>query len=233
MFKNMMMGANATGPQGLMNHANSVGDGTFAPTGFGNNAGLGGNQLGGAQSMSSTGVGGQNRTNNGLGDSMAATGFQMNLSMNAAGNMGNMSQNTIDMEARSVQAMNSSGLMRPNVTDVSMNMKRKVNSRTGSNSIFGADIYEPKRFDVLDTYEQASIAGNYKSLEYSIFSGGIDTGIDFGELSVFNNSLFSQEVIDSISGEKKSGIGTHSSISNQNIQLDKHKFSDRFLGPFC
>ena len=99
--------------------------------------------------------------------------------------------------------------------DGSMNridMKRKVN-RVGSNSIYGAEGYEPKRFDVLEAYEQGSLVG-YKSLEYSIFNGGIDTGIDFGELSVFNNTLQSQEAFDSISGEKKSGIGTHSSISN-------------------
>ena len=113
--------------------------------------------------------------------------------------------------------MNHGGIisMNPGGSMNRIDMKRKVN-RVGSNSMYGVDLYEPKRFDVLDTYEQASLAGtgNYKSLEYSIFTGGIDTGIDFGELSVFNNSLLSQEVIDSISGEKKSGIGTHSSISN-------------------
>ena len=52
-------------------------------------------------------------------------------------------------------------------------------------------------------------------------------------MSVTNNSLTAQEVIDSISGEKKSGIGMHSSIHNQNVQQDKLKFSERFLGPFC
>ena len=51
------------------------------------------------------------------------------------------------------------------------------------------DIYEPKRFDVLETYEKASLDSSYKNLEYSLFTGGIDTGIDFGELSVFNSSL--------------------------------------------
>ena len=113
-------------------------------------------------------------------------------------------------------------------------MKRKVNSRTGSNPLYASEMHEPKRFDVLETYEQASQSGqNYKSLEYSIFTGGIDTGINFGELSVTNSSLMAHEVIDSISGEKKSGIGMHSSIHNQNIQQDKLKFSERFLGPFC
>lgn len=135
--------------------------------------------------------------------------------------MGNMGQSSMDMEQRNVQgltaeqAMNHGGIisMNPDGSMGRMDMKRKVN-RVGSNSIYGIDVYEPKRFDVLDTYEQASLGSNYKSLEYSIFTGGIDTGIDFGELSVFNNSLLSHEVVDSISGEKKSGIGTHSSISN-------------------
>ena len=114
--------------------------------------------------------------------------------------------------------MNHGGIMglNPDGSMGRIDMKRKIN-RVGSNSLYNSDFYEPKRFDVLETYEQASLSSNYKSLEYSLFNGGIDTGIDFGELSVFNNSLFSQEVIDSISGEKKSGIGSHSSISNQNI----------------
>ena len=130
--------------------------------------------------------------------------------------------------------MNHGGIMgiNPDGSMGRIDMNRKIN-RVGSNSLYNSDFYEPKRFDVLEAYEQASLGSNYKSLEYSLFNGGIDTGIDFGNLSVFNNSLFSQEVIDSISGEKKSGIGSHSSISNQNIQMDKNKFSDRFLGPFC
>ena len=51
MFKNIMLGNSGTGPQGLMNHAGGVGDGTFAPTGFTNNAALGGGQMGGANTM--------------------------------------------------------------------------------------------------------------------------------------------------------------------------------------
>lgn len=112
-------------------------------------------------------------------------------------------------------------------------MKRKVNSRPGSNPLYASDIHEPKRFDVLETYELASAGQNYQSLEFSIFNGGIDTGIEFGELSVVNSSLLNQEVVDSVSGEKKSGFGAHSSLASQNVQLDKQKFSDRFLGPFC
>jgi hypothetical protein len=112
-------------------------------------------------------------------------------------------------------------------------MKRKVNSRSGSNPLYVSDVHDPKRFDVLETYEQASLAGNYKSLEYSIFNAGLDTGIEIGELSVFNSSLLNNEVVDSVSGEKKSGFGAHSSLSSQNVQFDNQKYSDRFLGPFC
>jgi len=79
--------------------------------------------------------------------------------------------------------------MRSNVSDVQSSMKRKVNSRPGSNPLYATDILEPKRSDVLETYESASIGMNYKSLEFSLFNGGIDTGIEFGELSVANNSL--------------------------------------------
>ena len=82
-----------------MNHTGGVGDGTFAPTGFTNNAALGGGQMGGAQSMNSGGVGGPNqRTTNGIGDGMNTTGFQMNLPMGTGGNMGNMGQSSMDME---------------------------------------------------------------------------------------------------------------------------------------
>ena len=35
---------------------------------------------------------------------------------------------------------------------------------------------------MLKTYEKASTGSSYKSLDYSIFYGGIDTGIDIGEL---------------------------------------------------
>lgn len=124
------------------------------------------------------------------------------------------------------------GAIRANVSDVQSNMKRKANSRPGSNPLYASEI-EPKRFDVLETYEHASAGQNYKSLEFSIFNGGIDTGIEFGELSVVNSSLLNQEVVDSVSGEKRSGFGAHSSLASQNLQLDKQKFSDRFLGPFC
>jgi hypothetical protein len=68
-------------------------------------------------------------------------------------------------------------------------MKRKASSRPGSNPLYVSDINEPKKFDVLETYEQASTGPSYRSLEYSLFNGGIDTGIDIGELSVFNSSL--------------------------------------------
>ena len=32
-------------------------------------------------------------------------------------------------------------------------IKRKLNSRTGSNPLYASDLNEPKRFDVLETYE--------------------------------------------------------------------------------
>jgi hypothetical protein len=73
---------------------------------------------------------------------------------------------------------------------------------------------------VLETYEQASAGPNYKSLEFSLFNGGIDTGIEIGELSVFNSSLLHQEVLDSVSGEKRSGFDAHSSLTCQNVQYD-------------
>lgn len=38
-------------------------------------------------------------------------------------------------------------------------IKRKVNSRTGLNPLYASDLNEPKRFDVLETYEQASQSG--------------------------------------------------------------------------
>lgn len=112
-------------------------------------------------------------------------------------------------------------------------MKRKGSSRPGSNPLFASDINEPKKFDVLETYEQASTGPNYRTLEYSLFNGGIDTGIEIGELSVFNSSLLHPEVVDSVSGEKRSGFEAHSSLTSQNVQYDIQKFSDRFLGPFC
>ena len=112
-------------------------------------------------------------------------------------------------------------------------MKRKVNSRPGSNPLYASDIHVPKIADVLETYESASKGMNYNSLEFSIFNGGIDTGIEFGELSVPNHFLEHPEVVDSISGEKKSGFAAHNSLTGQNVQNDKLKYSDRFLGPFC
>ena len=80
-----------------------------------------------------------------------------------------------------MQGMPGGGL-RANVSDVQSNMKRKVNSRPGSNPMYVSDLFEPKRSDILETYESASTGINYSSLEFSIFNGGIDTGIDFGEL---------------------------------------------------
>lgn len=85
--------------------------------------------------------------------------------------------------------MPGSGLRTSGVPDVQSNMKRKVNSRPGSNPLYVSSINEPKKFDVLETYEHASTGQNYKSLEYSIFNGGLDTGIELGELSVFNSSF--------------------------------------------
>lgn len=35
---------------------------------------------------------------------------------------------------------------------------------------------------MLKTYEKATSGQTFKSLDYSIFYGGIDTGIDIGEL---------------------------------------------------
>ena len=96
-------------------------------------------------------------------------------------------------------------------------MKRKGNSRPGSNPLYVSDMNEPTKFDVLETYEHASVGQNYKSLDYSIFNGGIDTGIEIGELQVLNSSLLHQDVFDSVSGEKKSGFGAHSSLSSQNV----------------
>ena len=51
-----------------------------------------------------------------------------------------------------------------------------TNFSTATNNLEG------KRYDVLKTYEKASIGGDHKSLEHSIFYGGIDTGIDIGDL---------------------------------------------------
>ena len=136
------------------------------------------------------------------------------------------------MEPRNIQGLPGSA-MRTNVADVQSTMKRKVNSRPGSNPQYVSDVQEPKRFDVLKTYEHASTGQNFKSLEYSILHGGLDTGIEIGELSVLNSSLVNKEVFDSVSGEKKSGFPAHSSLASQNVQFDNQKFSDRFLGPFC
>ena len=47
---------------------------------------------------------------------------------------------------------------------------------------FSTSAQEGKKFDVLKSYEKASTGPSYKSLEYSIFYGGLDTGIEIGEL---------------------------------------------------
>jgi hypothetical protein len=202
------------------------GDSTsFAANQFSGGA-LGSSQMGASGQVGASAVGGSRSANNIQNDMQP--NFQMNMQM---GGMG-LGQGQVDMEPRNVQGMPGGG-MRANVSDVQSSMKRKANSRPGSNPLYVSDIHEPKRFDVLETYEHASAGQNYKSLEFSIFNGGIDTGIEFGELSVANSSLLNHEVVDSVSGEKKSGFAAHSSLTSQNLQLDKQKFSDRFLGPFC
>ena len=72
------------------------------------------------------------------------------LKMNSG--MGNMAQGSVDMETRNVQGLAGTG-MRTNVPDVQPTMKRKVNSRSGSNPLYVSDIHDPKKFDVLETYE--------------------------------------------------------------------------------
>ena len=223
MFKNMMLGGGA--PQGLMNQM--AGDSTsFAANQFSGGA-IGSSQMGSSGQVGASSVAANSSANN-IQNEMQPN-FQM-MQMNSG--MGTLGQGSVDMEPRNVQGMPGSA-MRTNVPDVQSTMKRKVSSRPGSNPLYVSDIHEPKKFDVLETYEHASAGQNYKSLEFSIFNGGIDTGIEIGELSVFNSSLLNQEVVDSVSGEKKSGFGAHSSLSSQNVQFDKQKFSDRFLGPFC
>ena len=140
--------------------------------------------------------------------------FQMNMQMNSS--MGALGQGSVEMEPRNIQGLPGS-TMRTNVADVQSTMKRKVNSRPGSNPQYVSDIQEPKRFDVLKTYEHASTGQNFKSLEYSILNGGLDTGIEIGELSVLNSSLVNKEVFDSVSGEKRSGFPAHSSLASQNV----------------
>lgn len=227
MFKNMMLGGGA--PQGPMNQMG--GDSTsFAANQFSGGA-IGSSQMGSSGQVGASSVAGSSSANN-IQQNDMQTNFQMNMQMNSGG-MGTLGQGSVEMEARNVQGL-PGGTMRTNVPqDVQSTMKRKSNSRPGSNPLYVSDINEPKRFDVLETYENASTGPNYRSLEYSLFNGGIDTGIEIGELSVVNSSLLNQEVLDSVSGEKKSGFAAHSSLTSQNVQYDIQKFSDRFLGPFC
>lgn len=130
----------------------------------------------------------------------------MNMQMNSTG-LGSLGGQGGSVDS---VGMSASG-MRTNLQDSSQSLKRKGMS-SSSGPLGGSDINDPKKYDVLDTYEQASTNGNYKSLEYSIFNGGLDTGIEIGELSVINSSLLNHEVVDSVSGEKRSGFGAHSSL---------------------